>query len=113
MKTKPSSSKTPPHIKTLQAQALKNPIRKHLLAGKGVVWVSSKLGISTERIYEYAKKHSLPTNRPFKPNSKRAQNIIQALTLGTPAEVAAAYRITVDLARSLKPRTPSGRRTSK
>jgi len=55
-----------------------NPIRTLLLQGRSVPQVSAKLGVSTSRIYAFAKKHDLPTNRTVYPGSRLEAQIVEA-----------------------------------
>ena len=56
-----------------------NPIRTLLLKGHRVSEVSRKLRVTESRIYQYAKLHSLPTNKTVLPGSRMEAQVLEAV----------------------------------
>lgn len=67
------------HVDQLKQLGLRNPIRRHLMAGRSVRDTATLLKISTVRVYEYANTHSLPTNKPIKPGSAYEAQILRLI----------------------------------
>ena len=54
-------------------------IRKMLMEGTSAATVSKAVGISLTRVYDYARRHRLPTNPFIRPDSPKEKRIIRAL----------------------------------